>query len=103
MTDDSGAGASLSVAPAGAHGRDAVYELGFPDGTHFHRALFTRHRTRLHEHRRDDVVAAACVAKKIIQQKERKARDEAKAKAQADEEAKKAKKGVLTESGTSQM
>ncbi|WP_394755244.1 DUF6538 domain-containing protein [Rhodoferax sp.] len=43
------------------------------------------------------------IAKKIIQQKERKARDEAKAKAEADEEAKKAKKGALTESRTSQM
>ena len=58
MADDAGAGADLAVDAARRHRGDAVDELGLADRLHLLRAVGAVHRARLHEHGRDDVVAA---------------------------------------------
>ena len=68
VSDDAGAGPSLGVDSAAAHSRDAIGELGLPEGSHFREALIAVHRTRLHIHRRDDIVAAAGIKQQIPQQ-----------------------------------
>src|SRR5438046_8467024 len=68
LSVDAGADLGLAVSAAGAHGRDAVDELGLPDRPHLHRPTGAVHRARLDERGRDDVVAAARVVAQFVEQ-----------------------------------
>jgi len=57
-----------SRAQADALLRQALHEFGLADRPQFLRPLLAVHRVAGHEHRRHDVVAAAGVAAKFVQQ-----------------------------------
>ena len=68
MSDDAGAGADLAVDAARRHRGDAVDELDLADRLHLLRPVGALHRARLHEHGREDVVAAVGVGEQIVEQ-----------------------------------
>ncbi len=68
VTDNAGADARRAVDAAGAHGSDAVDELGLPDRLHVVRAGGAMKRARLHEHRGSDLVPAVQVGEQLRQQ-----------------------------------
>ena len=68
VSDDAGACPGFATDSAAAHCRDAIGELGLPDGAHFLGALLAVHRARLHVHRRDDIVAAAGIEQQVLGQ-----------------------------------
>ena len=68
VPDDGGASSCRSVAAARAHRRDAVDELRLADGLQRLRPIGAVHRAAFHEHRGDDVVAAAGVGEQLVEQ-----------------------------------
>ena len=68
MADDAGAMPGLAVDAAGAHGGDAVDELGLADRLQLLRPCGAVHRAGLHIDRRDDVVAAVGVGQQLVEQ-----------------------------------
>ena len=66
--DDAGADAHLAVDAAGAHGGDAVDELGLAHRLHRLRPRRAVHRPRLHEHGGAHVVAGADVGQHVVEQ-----------------------------------
>ena len=68
VADDAGADLGLAVDAAGAHGGDAVDELGLADRAQLFGAVGAIHRAGLHEDGRDDVVAAVGVGQQLVEQ-----------------------------------
>ena len=68
VADDAGAGADLAVDAARRHRGDAVDELDLADRLHLFRDIGAQHRARLHEHRRQDVVAAVGIGEQVVEQ-----------------------------------
>jgi hypothetical protein len=59
---------TLAAITARAHGRDSIGELDLADRAHLDRTSVAVHRTRLHENRRNNVMAAAEIGQQLIQQ-----------------------------------
>ena len=68
VADNTGADLGLAVDAAGAHGGDAVDELGLADRAHLFGAGGANHRAGLHKHRRDDVVTAVGIGQQLVEQ-----------------------------------
>ena len=68
MADDGGGRAAGAVDPTSTRRRQPLDEFHLPDGPHFHRTVWTVHRTRLEEHRRPDVVPARDVGIQLVQE-----------------------------------
>jgi hypothetical protein len=60
--------ARFSAISARAHGSDAVHKLGLTHWLHFHWPARAIHGTGLYEHRRHNVVAAACINQQLVDQ-----------------------------------
>ena len=66
--DDASAGPRLAVDATGAHGGDAVGELGFANRLHRHRAIGAVHRATIDVNRGGDVMARAGISQQFIEQ-----------------------------------
>ena len=67
MADDAGADFGGAVAAGCAHRGDAVDEFGFADRPEGFGAAGAVHRAALHEHGRNDVVAAVGVGEQVVE------------------------------------
>ena len=68
IADDAGRDPRRTVLPGRALRRDAVHELGLPDGPQMRRAVGAVHRHAFDEDRRDDAVPLAEVRRQLVEQ-----------------------------------
>ena len=67
MADDAGAGSQVTIDAAGAHGGNAVGELGLANAAELGRTVFAVHRVTVDENRRDDVVPGPGVGQQVVE------------------------------------
>ena len=68
VSNNAGGDPGFAKDAAVAHRRDAIGELNLADRPHFLGAPIAIHRTRLHVHRRNNIVTAAGIQQQVIQQ-----------------------------------